>query len=75
MVRIGKKGRILEGEPRGWYILVQDDRAETGGYYVFTSSVPGFDGGVGEGYDDWVENEETLAALFEARGWTVEWES
>jgi len=75
MVEIGKIGRISNGTHTGWYVLAHADAAGTGGYYILTSSVPGFDGALGEGYDDWVENKETLALLFEGRGWMVTWEN
>jgi hypothetical protein len=73
MILIGKRGRIIKGPSEGWYILVQDDTANTGGYYILTSSNPGFSGG--EGFDDWVENRELLERLFETSNWVIEWES
>jgi hypothetical protein len=45
MILLGKRGRIIKGPSEGWYILVQDDTANTGGYYILTSSNPGFSGG------------------------------
>ena len=74
-IQIGKKGRILQGNQAGWYILIQDDTSDTGGYYVLITSKPDLSGGLGEGYDEWVENKETLLPLFETRGWEIEWEN
>ena len=34
-IRIGEKGYIEAGENTGNYIVVQDDRARTGGYLIF----------------------------------------
>jgi hypothetical protein len=73
-IKLGKRGMITSGYNEGWYVLIQDDRAGTGGFYVFTSTSPEFNGGLGEGYDDWVEKEEYLQPLFEHSGWEVVWD-
>jgi len=71
MIQIGKRGRIRQGSYAGWYVLIEDDTANTGGYYVYTSRDSDFKG---EGYDDWVENKELLEPFFTESEWEVDWD-
>jgi hypothetical protein len=71
MIKIGIVGKIRSGEHEGWYVRVQDDRADTGGFLVLVSSNPTFESG--KGFDDWVESSERLDDYFREAGWTVEW--
>ena len=74
MIQIGKRGQIMQGDWAGWYILIQDDTEETGGYYVLFAKEPCLEGGPGEGYDDWVESKDCLPLLFAKHDWEVRWE-
>ena len=66
MILIGQVGFILEGKDSGKYILVIDDTAETGGYYIFLGNAPNFNNPQyqGEVYDYWLENKEDLNLFF-----------
>jgi len=59
-IRLSEKGYIEAGEREGYYTVVQDDRARTGGYLIFLCKSPEFDGEV---FDLWAENEEFLARM------------
>jgi hypothetical protein len=59
-IRIGEKGYIEEGKDEGTCILIQDDRARTGGYLIFYSKLSEFSGEV---FDHWAENETLLVEM------------
>lgn len=59
-IRMGEKGYIEAGEDHGRYIVVQDDRARTGGYLIFLSNSPEFESEV---FDHWAENDAVLARM------------
>jgi hypothetical protein len=60
-----------EGDPsQPWYAFIEDDG--TGSFYIFWNQSPSFD--ARPGFDDWTENEETLARW--AGSWRgFKWES
>jgi hypothetical protein len=70
-IKIGKKGLINEGDMKGWYIRVDDDYKNTGGFLIFYNSSPDMSSGMS--YDDWVENESSLKDFFEESSWTINW--
>ncbi len=70
---IGKIGKVRRGSEEGMYILVKDDLDRTGGYFIFYCRNSSFQGGLGEGFDDWVENPENLEGYFRTPGFEVEW--
>lgn len=65
-VPVGVTGRILDGEYVGWDVEVMYDAEGTGGYYVFLTRGE-------QGYDDWVEDAESLRAYFEETNWLIDW--
>jgi hypothetical protein len=73
MIPLGKLGTVEKGQHIGWYVIVEDDRENTGGYYIFFSEHPDYkdlDSG-GKGYDNWVQREEDLERFFQ--DWIVKW--
>jgi hypothetical protein len=70
-VKIGKKGKILTGKHAGWYVLVEDDSSNTGGYLILTSSDVTFKRG--EGFDSWVENVEQIEHFLKSAEWKIDW--
>jgi hypothetical protein len=68
---INKIGVIIEGEMKGWYIRIDNDSKNTGGFLIIYNPSP--DMSSNSGYDDWVENEECLRELFLESLWAVEW--
>ncbi len=59
MFKIGKWGKILDGEYANWYLMIDDDtKGSTGGFYIYT--VKDINDENSEGYDGWVENEHQL---------------
>ena len=62
-----KKGKILNGQYVNWEIAIQDDTAETGGYYVLVWSEKD-----NLGYDDWFESFDEMAT-FVNKEYIVEW--
>jgi hypothetical protein len=66
--KIGKKGRIKTGTYAGFFVRIQDDSQNTGGYLILTwkDSSP-------VGYDNWVENLADLDQFLHESGWDIEW--
>jgi len=70
-VKIGKFGRILDGDPKGWYVFVQDDKENTGGFLVLLSASS--EPADFRGFDDWVENAESLQSYFLSKKRQIHW--
>lgn len=66
--KIGKKGRIKNGLHAGFFVRIQDDLQNTGGYLVLIwRETPS------AGYDNWTENLTDLDQFFRESGWEIEW--
>ena len=63
------KGKIIEGESKGMFILVQDDTKRSGGFLILTSKNPD----LRDAHDDWVQNRDQLDQFFRESSWKVEW--
>jgi len=70
MIPIGKKGQIIQGESPGWFVLVQDNSVNTGGFLILTAEDREFKG---KGFDNWVENKEALEQFFRFAKWEIDW--
>jgi hypothetical protein len=69
-VPVGTFGEILEGDERGRFVVVQDDRERSGGLLIITAASRELDGEV---FDSWVLPED-LEGWFEEAGWSVAWD-
>jgi hypothetical protein len=69
-IRSNVTGRIESGEEQGRYVVVKDDRAESGGFLILTAADVNFQV---DGADFWVEDEEALTEFFEESRWVVNW--
>jgi hypothetical protein len=69
--RINTIGKILEGENKGHYVLIQDDFQNTGGYLILISNESSFTSD--DGIDYWVETLEDLNNFFEESKWKINW--
>lgn len=67
-IPIGRKGFIRNEGVLEPYILIQDDRENTGGYYVYKYA----SSDMVNGFDDWVLEGE-LEDYFRDSGWQVDW--
>ena len=66
--KIGKKGRVRKGKHAGFFVRIDDDSQNTGGYLILTwHEAPAI------GYDNWVENLVDLEQFFHEADWDVEW--
>jgi hypothetical protein len=65
--KIGKKGRIKNGKYTGFFVRIEDDSQNTGGYLILIW----LDANVG--YDYWVENLADLEQFMSEAGWDIEW--
>jgi hypothetical protein len=79
-IKINTVGRIVSGSDEGWFIMVEDDTAGTGGYYIFIANRPDVKGNSeiddgGTGYDDWCIDLAEVAIRFDQYQWVIEWES
>lgn len=68
-IKIGNIGKIVKGDDVGNFVKIIDDSQNTGGFLIITSANQAFE----EGYDDWVENEESLIKYFTESKWEIEW--
>ncbi|HLJ88954.1 MAG TPA: hypothetical protein VKZ53_19195 [Candidatus Angelobacter sp.] len=66
--KVGKKGRIKTGKYAGFFVRIEDDSENTGGYLILT-----WQGASSMGYDNWVENLPDLDQFFHDSGWDIEW--
>ncbi len=69
-MKIGIVGKIIEGNPLGWYFIIQEE--ELGSYLILISkdsSISKF----AEGYDYWAEDYNTLKEMFNEFNWKVKW--
>ena len=67
--KIGKSGRLKNGQHAGCFVRIQDDSSNTGGYLIIVWR----DSPI-EGFDNWVENSSDLEQFFRESGWEIEWE-
>ncbi len=66
--KIGKKGLIKTGQEAGFFVRIENDSPNTGGYLILTwKDVPA------EGYDDWVKDLNDLERYFNESGWEIAW--
>jgi len=74
MIKIEKRGIVKKCRKllgfKEWYIYIQDDEKDSGGYLIFYENPKNKK----EAYDDWVENKEKLEEYFEMEKLEVEWE-
>jgi hypothetical protein len=71
-IKIETTGKILEGEHKNWFIFVENDYKNTGGYLILLfnnrdrlkSS---------QGYDYWAEDKCALAEMFKEAKWNIQW--
>ncbi|WP_420320359.1 hypothetical protein [Flagellimonas sp.] len=62
-------GEITSGRNTGWYVKLINDRANSGGFYIYEFKTP--DGN--EGFDTWLESEIDVQDFMEESGWRIEW--
>jgi hypothetical protein len=73
MVKLNVKGQIIEGEQKGWFVLVEPDE-KTGGYYIYQFKNKEGKNGLGEAFDDWLETLDDVKGYFSESSWKVKWE-
>ena len=66
--KIGKLGRIKNGEHAGFFVRIQDDSPNTGGYLILM-----WRESPTEGYDNWVEGPNDLDQFVQESNWDIEW--
>lgn len=68
-IRVGQVGRIAAGDQRGWYLRVDDDAENTGGFLILTCRTPDMT----DCFDGWAENKQSLEQYFIESGWRILW--
>lgn len=71
-IKIGITGKILEGRHKDWYIYVEDDFKNTGGYLILVFNDFNRFKSL-EGYDRWAEDKNTLVEMFKSAEWKIQW--
>jgi hypothetical protein len=71
-IKLNTVGQIVEGDQKGWYIVVEHDEKETGGYYVYQAPIEDVLNST-EGFDDWLESFEDVEGYFEESNWLILW--
>jgi len=71
IIKINVVGKILEGDNKGWHVLIKEDFEETGGYLIFISKDQKFNSR--EGCDYWVEKYDNIIGFFEESKWKIQW--
>ncbi|MEK7994026.1 MAG: hypothetical protein AAB403_09510 [Planctomycetota bacterium] len=67
------EGRVANSEKSGHTVRVEDDRRDTGGFFIY-ERWQGSDGpNAQSAYDAWVETEDELESFFAEAGWIVDW--
>jgi hypothetical protein len=71
-IKIGVTGKILQGRHKGWFIYVEDDFKNTGGYLILVfNDLNRFNSS--EGYDRWAEDKNILLEMFNSAQWKIQW--
>lgn len=70
-IKIGKRGIIREGIDQGFYIIIQDDSTNSGGYLIICNQSSDMSSQVGN--DSWVADLEALKGFISESGWVIEW--
>ena len=71
LIPIDKVGKITQGDQCGRQVKILDDSDSTGGFLICTSQ--DFNDPNAEGFDDWVQDLETLRAYFDESNWIIQW--
>ncbi len=71
VVLFGKLGKILEGDDAGFFIKIEHDTTNTGGYYIYQSKDKDFKGP--DSFDAWVETIENLHGFIKESNWKIKW--
>jgi hypothetical protein len=78
-IKLHTVGEIVDGdEYKGWYVFIQTYKTGLSYLILIADNITfGRDeeGNLigGEGYDDWMENMESLKMFFSGRNWKIKW--
>jgi len=64
-------GIIQQGDNEGWYVFIQDDVENTGGYLVIVAKSPDLNST--EGFDGWAEDIDALEGYIQESKWVIDW--
>lgn len=71
-IRLNTVGKIVRGDQVGWYILIEHDEDNTGGYYIYQAPEDNVKSAI-EGFDNWLENYDDIADFFKESDWEIDW--
>lgn len=74
MLVVNTRGKILNGQQKGWYIYIVDDRENTGGYLLLESESSDIFGSDGEGFDTWYETLYDIERQLINNAWSIDWD-
>ncbi|THV59678.1 hypothetical protein EZV76_08925 [Flagellimonas alvinocaridis] len=68
-VQFGIFGKIITGHNEGWYVKLEDNTDQSGGFYIY--EMPNLEGD--NGFDTWLESKEDIKSYFDECNWKIEW--
>lgn len=71
-VKIETIGKVLEGEYKNWFIFIEDDHNNSGGYLILLFNHPDRLKS-SQGYDYWAEDRSSLEEMFKEAKWKIQW--
>ena len=71
MIEFKKVGKILKGDDVGQFIRVEHDPDDTGGFYIYQSTIIDFSSS--DTFDSWVETRDDLDSFFKESKWVIDW--
>ncbi len=71
-IQFDKTGLIIKGDNTGWYVKLEDDTENTGGFYIYQFKENNENST--EGFDNWMETKEDVIGYFEESNWEIKWD-
>lgn len=71
-MKIGVIGKIIEGNPCGWYLEIKEDFEDSGGYLILISKDSNLSK-FAEGYDYWAKDKNTAIEMVKNFNWKIKW--
>ncbi|MDE3046665.1 MAG: hypothetical protein KGJ02_08525 [Verrucomicrobiota bacterium] len=71
-LKIGVTGKILKGDHAGWFVFIEDDFKNSGGYLILIFNHHDKHQST-EGFDYWAEDKNSLDEIYKEADWEIQW--